>query len=114
MEAVLIAAFALLGVAVGSFMNVCIDRLPSGKSIIFPPSHCDNCQKKLAARENIPVISYLWLRGRCRHCRAAIPRRVLWVELTGGIAFALLYWHYGLSAELAVMLFYFCLFRLCL
>jgi len=106
----LIAAFALLGVAVGSFLNVCIDRLPSGKSIVFPPSHCDACEKGLSAIENIPVLSYLWLRGRCRYCKAAIPRRVLWVELTGGTAFALLYWHYGWSAELAVMLFYFCLF----
>jgi len=110
MEAACIAVFALLGLAVGSFLNVCIDRLPLGGSLISPPSHCDACQKRLSAGENIPVLSYLWLRGRCRHCQAVIPRRVLWVELFSGLVFALIYWHYGWSAELAVVAFYFCLF----
>ncbi|MFC1865448.1 prepilin peptidase [Chloroflexota bacterium] len=110
MEAVYIIVATLLGLAIGSFLNVCIDRLPQGGSLISPRSHCDACGKWLSAGENIPVLSYLWLRGRCRHCRATIPQRVVWVELVSGIAFALLYWHYGFSAELAVMAFYFCLF----
>jgi len=110
MEGLWIAVFVLLGVAVGSFLNVCIDRLPNNKSIVYPPSSCTACQKRLSRMDLIPVLSYLWLRGRCRYCRVAIPRRVLWVELIGGITFALLYWHYGLSAELAVMVFYYCLF----
>jgi len=102
--------FALLGLAVGSFLNVCIDRLPHNESIVNPPSHCAVCQHKLAVKDLIPVFSYLRLRGRCRYCQAAIPRRLFWVELATALIFALLYWHYGLSMELGVMIFYACLF----
>ncbi len=109
MEGVWIAVFALLGVAVGSFLNVCIDRLPANESLISPPSRCAACQKRLSVIELVPVFSYLWLRGRCRNCRAAIPGRILWVEVSAGAVFAFLYWNYGLSAELAVVAFYFCL-----
>lgn len=110
MEIVLIILFAILGLEVGSFLNVCIDRLPQNKSIVFPPSHCEACQHKLAAKDLIPVFSYIRLRGRCRYCQASIPRRILWVELATAVIFALLCWHYGLSAELGVMIFYACLF----
>jgi len=106
----LIILFAILGLAVGSFLNVCIDRLPANKSIVFPPSHCEACQHRLSAKDLIPVFSYLRLRGRCRYCQAAIPRRVFWVELATGLIFALLYWHFGLSAQLGVMILYACLF----
>jgi len=109
-EILLIIIFAILGLAVGSFLNVCIDRLPQNKSIAFPPSHCEACQHKLAAKDLIPVFSYLRLRGRCRYCQASVPRRLFWVELATGVVFALLAWHYGLSAELGVMIFYACLF----
>jgi leader peptidase (prepilin peptidase)/N-methyltransferase len=106
----LIILFALLGLAIGSFLNVCIDRLPKNESIVLPPSHCEACQHKLAAKDNIPVFSYLRLRGRCRYCQASIPRRVFWVELATGLIFALLFWHYGLAGELGVMIFYACVF----
>jgi leader peptidase (prepilin peptidase)/N-methyltransferase len=106
----LIVIFAILGLAIGSFLNVCIDRLPQNKSIVFPPSHCEACQHKLAAKDLIPVFSYLRLRGRCRYCQASIPRKLFWVELVTALIFALLYWHYGLSPELGVMIFYACLF----
>jgi leader peptidase (prepilin peptidase)/N-methyltransferase len=106
----LIFLFALLGLAIGSFLNVCIDRLPQNKSIVLPPSHCEACQHKLAAKDNIPMFSYLRLRGRCRYCQASIPRRIFWVELATSLIFALLCWHYGLSVELGVMAFYACLF----
>jgi leader peptidase (prepilin peptidase)/N-methyltransferase len=109
-EIVLIILFALLGLAIGSFLNVCIDRLPRNESIVLPPSHCEACQHKLAAKDNIPVFSYLRLRGRCRYCQASIPRRVFWVELVTALTFALLCWHYGLAAELGFMIFYACLF----
>jgi leader peptidase (prepilin peptidase)/N-methyltransferase len=102
--------FALLGLAVGSFLNVCIDRLPQNKSIAYPPSHCEACQHKLAAKDLIPVFSYLRLRGRCRYCQVSIPRKLMWVELATAVIFALLYWHYQLSPELGVMAFYACLF----
>ncbi len=102
--------FALLGLTTGSFLNVCIDRLPQNKSIVHPPSHCDVCQHRLAVKDLIPVLSYLRLRGRCRYCQATVPRKLLWAELATGLIFAFLYWRYGLSAELAVMAFYSCLF----
>jgi len=114
-EIFLIFLFALLGLVVGSFLNVCIDRLPRNESIVNPPSHCSVCQHKLAVKDLIPLFSYLKLRGRCRYCQASIPRKLFWVELATGLIFALLYWHYGLSAELGivafgVMAFYACLF----
>jgi leader peptidase (prepilin peptidase)/N-methyltransferase len=109
-EILFIVLFAILGLVVGSFLNVCIDRLPQNKSIAYPPSHCAICQHKLAVKDLIPVFSYLRLRGRCRYCQASIPRKLFWVELATGLIFALLYWHYGLSAELGVMAFYACLF----
>jgi leader peptidase (prepilin peptidase)/N-methyltransferase len=89
MEILLTVVFTLLGVAVGSFLNVCIDRLPVGGSLVSPPSRCDTCQHKLSPEDLIPVFSYLWLRGRCRYCQARIPRRVLLVELLSGIFFFL-------------------------
>jgi leader peptidase (prepilin peptidase)/N-methyltransferase len=109
-EVFLIIIFAILGLAVGSFLNVCIDRLPQNKSIAYPPSHCEACQHKLAPKDLIPVFSYLRLRGRCRYCQASVPQRLFWVELATAAIFALLYWHYGLSPELGVMIFYACLF----
>jgi len=110
MEGVWIVISALFGTAVGSFLNVCIDRLPSGESLVFPASHCVSCHHRLVIKDLIPVFSYLWLRGRCRYCQAPIPRRLLWVEIGTGILFAYLYWYYGLGAELAVVAVYCCLF----
>ena len=110
MELTLIVAFALLGAAVGSFLNVCIDRLPAGKSLVYPPSHCDSCQHRLSPKDLVPVFSYLWLRRRCRYCQAPIPQRPFWVELGTGFLFALTYWYYGLSLQFAVTAFYLSLF----
>ena len=110
MEILLIFLFALLGLAVGSFLNVCIDRLPRNESIVNPPSHCSVCQHRLSGKDLIPIFSYLRLRGRCRYCQAAIPQKLLWVELATGLIFASLYWHYGLSPALGIMAFYACLF----
>ncbi|MEJ2550754.1 MAG: prepilin peptidase [Anaerolineales bacterium] len=83
--------FALLGIAVGSFLNVCIDRLPNGGSIISPPSKCDTCGRRLKALDLIPVVSFLLRRGRCRYCKAQIPPRCLWVELGTGVLFGLIW-----------------------
>ena len=110
MDAIGIVTFTVLGVIIASFLNVCIDRLPVRQSIVFPPSHCPSCRHRLAVKDLVPVLSYLWLRGRCRYCRAAIPRRILWVEIANGALFALLYSQYGMGAELAVTAFYCCLF----
>jgi len=105
-----IVVFALLGLTVGSFLNVCIDRLPARKSIIRLPSHCNSCNQSLMARDLVPVFSYLWLRGRCRYCGARIPIRLPIVELATCFLFAFLTWHYGLSPQLAMALVYACLF----
>ena len=75
----------VFGLALGSFINVCIDRLPHGQSILRPRSHCPACKTTLAARDMVPVLSYLLLRGRCRYCSAPIPKRVLLVEAGTGL-----------------------------
>jgi leader peptidase (prepilin peptidase)/N-methyltransferase len=110
MEILLTAVFTLFGIAVGSFLNVCIDRLPAGRSLVFPQSQCDSCQHRLSPKDLIPVFSYLWLRGRCRYCQAGIPRRVLLVELLSGVLFFLAFWRFGLSSEFAITALYGCLF----
>jgi leader peptidase (prepilin peptidase) / N-methyltransferase len=80
--------FALaLGLLVGSFANVCIHRLPLGESVVSPRSRCPSCRTPIAARDNVPVLSYLFLRGRCRHCRARISGRYPAVELANGLLY---------------------------
>lgn len=93
----------VIGICVGSFLNVCIDRLPRGQSIVNPPSHCPTCGRKLKWIELIPVISYLWLRGRCRSCGTRIPRRILAVEVGTGLLFAFLGFSYGFGVEFLVL-----------
>ncbi|MBM4433418.1 MAG: prepilin peptidase [Chloroflexi bacterium] len=109
-EIALIIVFALLGSAVGSFLNVCIDRLPAGKSLAYPSSHCDICQHRLSPKDLVPVFSYLWLRGRCHYCQTPIPRRILWVEIGTGLLFALAFWRFGLTPQFAVTAFYISIF----
>jgi leader peptidase (prepilin peptidase)/N-methyltransferase len=77
----------LLGLGVGSFLNVVIIRLPLEKSVIWPGSRCGVCLRPLKFRDNLPVIGYLLLRGRCRFCGARFSSRYLWVELATGLAF---------------------------
>jgi leader peptidase (prepilin peptidase)/N-methyltransferase len=110
MEAGFAVIFVLLGMVIASFLNVCADRLPAGQSLVYPPSHCPACSRRLAAKDLIPVFSYLWLRGRCRYCKAPIPRRVLWVEVSTAALFGFAFWQYGLSVELPIALFYISLF----
>lgn len=80
----LLAAF-VLGALVGSFLNVCIHRLPLGESVVFPASHCPHCQQPIAPYDNIPIVSYAVLRGRCRACGAGISARYPVVEALTGI-----------------------------
>ncbi len=109
MSFLLIIVFILLGLFTGSFLNVCIDRLPRGQSIIKPPSHCDECNQKLKVIDLIPVFSYIRLRGRCRYCRAEIPLRIPVVEIVTVLLFGFLYWNFGLGIELGIMLIYSCI-----
>lgn len=94
--------FGLLGAAIGSFLNVCIDRIPAGKSLVKPPSHCDACDHRLAVKDNVPVFSFIRLRRHCRYCQATIPWRLFWVELGSGLLLAFVYWRYGFSVDFAV------------
>jgi leader peptidase (prepilin peptidase)/N-methyltransferase len=77
----------LVGAAVGSFLNVCIYRIPLGKSLIWPGSHCGHCRHEVRLKDNIPLISYWVLRGRCRDCGAAFSMRYFWVELLTALLF---------------------------
>jgi len=98
--------FALLGLVIGSFLNVCIDRLPASKSLISPPSACDGCGHRLAVIDLIPVFSYIFLKGKCRYCGARIPLRVPLVESGTALIFTFLFWQYGLSWQFPLLAVY--------
>src|ERR1700712_3229033 len=84
MESIIALVFGLL---IGSFLNVCIHRWPRNRSVVKPRSHCVRCRKTIAWFDNIPVISYLLLGGRCRHCKARISIRYPMVEALTGVLF---------------------------
>lgn len=88
MAGFLLAFAFVLGLVVGSFLNVCILRIPAGESIVRPASHCPKCNKPIAPYDNIPLLSWIWLRGKCRHCRAPISPLYPAVELLTGLLFA--------------------------
>ena len=90
----------LIGAAIGSFLTVCIVRIPGKKSIISPPSHCPVCSKPIAYYDNIPLISYIVLNGSCRNCRTPIPFHYFLVELLTPIITLVLYGYFGLSSAL--------------
>ena len=89
----------LFGAAVGSFLNVVIYRIPAGLSLLHPPSRCPHCGHRLRPYDNVPILGWLWLKGRCRYCRTAISLRYPLIEaLTGGL-FLATFWHFGLTGE---------------
>lgn len=92
----------LFGLLVGSFLNLCIYRLPLNESIIHPSSNCDQCHTKLQVRDLIPVVSFLFLRGHCRHCGGGLPHRYPVIELVTGFVFLWSYFVWGLTPQLAV------------
>ena len=92
----------IFGLMIGSFLNVCIYRIPRRESLIHPRSHCTRCDHQLKAWENIPVISYLILRGHCSSCKAKIPIRYLIVEIITAGVFVLAYNRFGLSLDALV------------
>ena len=97
MDPIFASAIFLLGLAFGSFLNVCIYRLPLGLSVVKPRSLCPRCQHPIAFFDNIPLLSWLILGGRCRQCKAAISLRYLFTELLTGGVFLACYWHFGLT-----------------
>ncbi|MGD9503369.1 MAG: A24 family peptidase [Syntrophobacteraceae bacterium] len=92
----------IIGCCLGSFYNVVIHRLPNGESLVHPPSHCPGCDKPIAPYDNIPILSYLLLRGKCRHCRASISPRYPLVEALTGLVAMLLFRRYGFHPQLLV------------
>jgi leader peptidase (prepilin peptidase)/N-methyltransferase len=91
------SAIFAMGLAFGSFLNVCIYRLPRGISVVFPDSACPNCKALIHFYDNIPVLSWIILGGRCRSCKAPITPRYAVVELLTGILFISCYAHFGLT-----------------
>ena len=89
------ALVALVGAVIGSFLNVCIHRLPRDQSVVRPASACPACGRRLAWHDNVPLLSYLFLRGRCRSCRAPISVRYPIVEALTAAMFAAAWWHFG-------------------
>lgn len=91
--------FLCLGLLLGSFYNVCIYRIPREESIVLPPSHCTSCNTRLKPLDLVPVLSYVFLKGRCRYCGEKISPRYALIELFTGIAFLWLFLTYGISVE---------------
>jgi leader peptidase (prepilin peptidase) / N-methyltransferase len=100
---------ALFGAVIGSFLNVCIHRLPRGRSALWPASACEACKRPLQWFDNIPIVSYLVLRGRCRSCGAPFSVRYLVVETLTAAMFASAWWYYGPSTLLVSRLIFGCL-----
>src|SRR5437762_7642801 len=96
------AAALALGLIVGSFANVCIHRLPMRESVVSPRSRCPTCRKPIGALDNVPVLSFLFLGGRCRHCRARISWRYPAVEATNGLLYLATSLRDGLSPSAMV------------
>jgi leader peptidase (prepilin peptidase)/N-methyltransferase len=98
----------VIGSMVGSFLNVCIYRIPRNESIVFPASHCPKCGGQIGARDNIPVLSFLLLRGKCRCCRAAIPLRYPLIEITTALLILLLFAKYQMTLSFVAVAFFVC------
>jgi leader peptidase (prepilin peptidase) / N-methyltransferase len=96
-DSFLASSIFLFGLAFGSFLNVCIYRLPLDLSVVTPRSACPRCKRPIAFYDNLPVLSWLFLRGRCRHCKAGISPRYLFVELLTAGIFLACYAHFGLT-----------------
>lgn len=108
-SALIIQLFVFLfGLLIGSFLNVCIHRLPLSISLVTPRSNCPNCKKEIAFYDNIPVLSYLLILGRCRNCRAPISPRYPIVEITSGLFALGLFSRHGLTLDTIVLYVFIC------
>ncbi len=99
--------FFIGGTVIGSFLNVCIYRLPKNESLIFPGSHCPHCNAPLKFYHNIPVLSYLFLKGKCAFCGAAVSLRYPGIELLSALLSVVLYLNFGFSPKIIFYLFLF-------
>ena len=96
----LILIFFLAGIIIGSFLNVCIYRIPKEESIAYPPSHCGSCGHNLNMLDLVPIFSWLFLRGRCRYCGEKVSKQYPIVEGATGLLFVFLYLKFGFTIEL--------------
>jgi leader peptidase (prepilin peptidase)/N-methyltransferase len=101
----LIAFCCVLGLLIGSFLNVVVWRVPRGESVAQPASYCPSCGHAVRPRDNVPVLSYVLLKGRCRDCDTSISARYPLVELTTALIFGLLAWRVGADAALPAFLY---------
>jgi len=104
----MVVIVALFGLFIGSFLNVCIYRIQKGESIVWPPSHCPKCTKALMPWDNIPVISYLILKGRCRYCTEPISVRYPVVELLSALLAVSLLYRFGVSVTFLIYYLWAC------
>jgi leader peptidase (prepilin peptidase)/N-methyltransferase len=102
---ILVGLVAVVGLLVGSFLNVVIWRVPRNESVVSPRSRCPQCGHEIRGRDNVPVVSWLLLRGRCRDCNTRVSARYPLVELTTAVLFGLLGWHFGLHLVLVAYLY---------
>ncbi|MDH5527154.1 MAG: prepilin peptidase [Nitrospirota bacterium] len=100
----LIGAAVLFGLAVGSFLNVVICRLPQGKSVVSPASRCPRCETAIRWYDNVPLLGWLWLGGKCRNCKEPISIEYPLVEAANGALWGVLIWRFGLVPETPVYL----------
>src|SRR5215510_14498166 len=99
------AVFFVFGCIVGSFLNVCIHRMPRDESIVSPPSHCPHCNYSIPFYLNIPLVTWIWLKGKCRNCGAAISPRYFLVELLTGTAFLGCWLGFGRQSTALVLVY---------
>ncbi|MBN1634887.1 MAG: prepilin peptidase [Deltaproteobacteria bacterium] len=102
-------ALTVLGLFIGSFLNVCIHRIPRCESIVWPASHCPKCLTPIRPWDNIPVLSYLFLLGKCRSCSAKISLRYPMVEILSALLCISLYLRFGLSPEFLIYYVWVCI-----
>lgn len=102
---IIYGSILIFGIIIGSFLNVCIYRIPQGESIVSPPSHCPSCNTRLKPLDLIPLISYLICCGKCRYCDRKISPRYFLVEILTGIVSLALFYKYGLTVDFAAFLF---------
>jgi leader peptidase (prepilin peptidase)/N-methyltransferase len=106
---VVIAIFFLFGIVIGSFLNVCITRIPEEQSIVQPGSHCPRCNTPIKAYDNVPILGWIFLRGKCRACGLPISPMYPLIELLTGLIFVASYLSYGVTQEAFKWLFFSCL-----
>lgn len=108
MNVILSIVIFIFGLMIGSFLNVCIYRIPRKESIVFPASHCPSCGKEIMFRDNIPILSYIILKGRCRFCSAKISIRYPIIEILTATFLLLLFLKYGATLDYLRFAFFVC------